>query len=92
MKRFWYSTDVMEFCIREELYTKGDCESYEDMLQYVRDHELPTAEDIEKVVIDILFHSEGYGTIFNDWNNQIGYKTLKNALIKETTCWVKVED
>lgn len=91
-KRFWHSEDVRCFCISRNLYTKGDCESYSRMLDYVREHELPTMEDVEKVVTDILFHSEGYGTIFNDWNNYVGYRELRNELVQETTCWIDVEE
>ena len=84
MKRFtWTSWDVMNMCIRHNLYTNGDAAEYAEMLDYVRFHENPSYEDIKKVIIDILFHSTGYGTIFNDWNNQNGYKEIRHFLFTE---------
>lgn len=90
-KMFWCSRDVRSFCIGKNLYTKGDCASYDRMLIYVKEHEFPTAHDIEKVVIDILFHSDGYGTIFDDWDDYAGYRKLKSELVSETIYWIEAE-
>ena len=52
----WSSIEVMNLCIRRNWYTHGDCEEYERMLRFVREHE-PTDENLRKVAIDIAIHS-----------------------------------
>ena len=55
--RRWTSTDVRGACIRNNLYTRGDNEDYEAMLNSV-DKLDPTPENIYQVAKDIYDHSK----------------------------------
>ena len=57
ISRRWNLYTVREFCIRHQLYTRGDIEAYDSMLTYVNDHDEPDVIDIERVALDILDHS-----------------------------------
>ena len=56
-KRFWSMSSVREACIANDLYTYGDCEEYEAMLNKVKEL-APTFENIYTVAKDIAAHSE----------------------------------
>ena len=63
MKRMWRASDVRTICIKENMYTCGDCDEYSNMLSFVSDHE-PTIENLYTVAADIVDHSK-YQTISN---------------------------
>lgn len=56
IKREWNAGHVRATCIRNRLYTCGDNEAYNNMLESVRDLE-PTPENIYRVAKDIYEHS-----------------------------------
>ena len=56
-KRKWDSADIRNMCIRHELYTRGDCEEYNDMFDMVHDSE-PVTKSMYKVAKNIYDHSE----------------------------------
>ena len=63
--RNWNSFDMMQFCIRHNLYTGGDVQHYEMMLDFVRNSK-PTEDNIRLVATDIVMHSyENDGTPFS---------------------------
>ena len=55
--RQWSMEDVRTACVRNRLYTKGTCEQYDTMLEYVDGAE-PTPENIFIVARDICKRSE----------------------------------
>ncbi|MCI9505767.1 MAG: hypothetical protein HFF62_04145 [Oscillospiraceae bacterium] len=56
--RFWTPHSVRQTCITHDLYTGGDCEEYEKMLDRVRNCE-PTTENLYVIAKDIQEHSNG---------------------------------
>lgn len=52
----WSASDIREMCIANDLYTCGDCESYNRMLTFVRKNK-PTKKNILWVANDIFEHS-----------------------------------
>jgi len=56
-KRFWTAMRVCQACINNSLYTAGDCEEYEQMLDRVQSCE-PTIENLYLIAEDIQQHSE----------------------------------
>lgn len=56
-RKTWSASAVRSMCIRMERYTRGDCEAYSKMLEFVDTHE-PTIENIEQVAWDIVRHSD----------------------------------
>ena len=53
----WTASDIRSMCVRQNLYTMGDCEAYDKMLSFVRDTN-PTMENMVVVANDILEHSD----------------------------------
>lgn len=62
----WDSYDVRKFCIDRALYTRGDSDSYLQMLKFVDDNPA-TEENVKLVAIDIISHSEVY-SIFRQFD------------------------
>lgn len=56
VNRTWTASRVRQTCINNDLYTAGDCEEYEQMLDRVRDSE-PTTESLYLTALDIQQHS-----------------------------------
>ena len=56
-KRYWSFETVRQACIRNELYTRGDCEAYDKMLQFVERNE-PTTKAMYLAAKDIAEHSK----------------------------------
>lgn len=54
--RVWNMYDVRTACIKNDLYTRGDNQDYEAMLNFVATHK-PTTDNIYKVACDIYEHS-----------------------------------
>lgn len=54
--RRWSAMRVRETCIKHDLYTAGDCEDYEHMLDWVR-RLYPNAENLYFIARDIQKHS-----------------------------------
>ena len=50
--------DVREFCIRNNLYTKGNCEDYDKMLKTVSKTDICTPQLIIAIAKDIVEHSD----------------------------------
>ena len=48
---------LRELCIRQEYYTRGDCEDYKELLDFVDDRDL-TDGDIIAIADDIYDHSD----------------------------------
>lgn len=61
--RTWSVVDVRAMCIRENLFTCGTNDEYDDMFKLVRDLE-PTVDNIYAVAKSINDHSE-YNTVEN---------------------------
>ena len=60
VKRFWTPLSVRQACIKNDLYTGGDCKEYEHMLDLVdqfRDN--PSIENLHVIAKDIQEHSNG---------------------------------
>lgn len=53
----WDSCRVRNLCIKNNYYTRGDCDAYGKMLEFV-DANKPTPNNIYKVADDIVRHSE----------------------------------
>ena len=53
----WHPERVRECCIENQWYTRGTCEEYDKMLDYVRDSK-PTVANIFTVAKDIFDHSD----------------------------------
>ena len=49
---------VRTMCIKDGYYTRGTCEQYDNLLYNLCDKEEVTLEDIEKIAVDILDHSD----------------------------------
>ena len=58
VNRMWTVQSVMGVCIQNQLYTKGDGEQYERMLDRVRNL-YPSTENLYLIAKDIYEHSEG---------------------------------
>ena len=56
VRESWSYDDIREMCIRENFYTRGTCDEYETMLNFVETSE-PTAENVFVVATDIAKHS-----------------------------------
>ena len=52
------SSDVREFCIKNNLYTTGDCEDYAKMLEMVSEADDCTPQLIIAIAKDIAEHSD----------------------------------
>lgn len=57
VKRFWNAREVREVCIDNELYTCGDNESYDAMLNQVNTCS-PSTENLYLIALDISNHSK----------------------------------
>ncbi len=57
VKRMWSSESVRIACIRNDLYTCGDCKDYSQMLNSVDSME-PTVENLYLIAKDIKDHSD----------------------------------
>ena len=55
--KWWSADDVRKMCIANDLYTCGDCEEYETMLNTVRAN-APTLDVMYTVAKDIAEHSK----------------------------------
>ncbi len=55
--RVWGYDTVRRACIRNDLYTRGDCEAYDKMLAFVEKTE-PTTKAVYTVAKDIAAHSK----------------------------------
>ena len=55
-KRIWSAGTVRATCIRENLYTGGDCDEYAEMLDFVDKHE-PSIDALYTVAKNINDHS-----------------------------------
>lgn len=55
--RSWDSCRVRNMCIKNNYYTRGDCEAYGKMLEFV-DKNRPTTSTIYDVACDIVKHSD----------------------------------
>lgn len=53
-----YSTDVRKLCIENKWYTKGTCDEYEKMFNYINSCEDFKTENIVYVAKDIKDHSD----------------------------------
>ena len=60
----WDMESVRDVCIKNDLYTCGDCEEYEEMLNRVANNPHPSDFGIYMIAQDIVTHSE-YQTITN---------------------------
>lgn len=56
-KRFWSARKIIEVCCENELYTCGDNESYNKMLNRVNACS-PTTENLYLIALDISNHSK----------------------------------
>jgi len=64
--KIWSVESVRETCIRNRLYTCGDNEDYEKMMDRVTETEFnPTLEDIYEAARDIALHSDDDQTVEN---------------------------
>lgn len=52
----WKAMDLMNFCIENDLYTGGDSQHYNAMLDFVRENKC-TVRAVELVATDIVAHS-----------------------------------
>lgn len=58
-KRFWTPHSVRQTCIENDLYTGGDCEEYERMLDSVNQlRDNPSPENLYVIAKDIQEHSK----------------------------------
>ena len=55
--KVWSMHEVRSMCIKNGYYTCGDNEAYRKMLEFVNTHK-PTTENIYKVAVDIVAHSD----------------------------------
>jgi hypothetical protein len=56
--RYIFAEDVRTYCINKNLYTRGCCEEYSALLNFVRGLQNVTTEDIVHIATDIKDHSE----------------------------------
>ena len=77
----WSASSVRSMCIKNDRYTRGDCAAYEKMLDFVNENE-PTLENIEKVAIDIVEHSDlsSYGLSFEENVEAIMFDLANDAI------------
>jgi len=57
VNRQWSAARVRQVCVDNGLYTRGNNQQYEGMLDYVRDS-YPDTESLYLVAMDILTHSD----------------------------------
>lgn len=57
VNRMWTVQSVMDVCIQNQLYTKGDSEQYECLLDRVRNL-YPSTENLYLIAKDIYEHSK----------------------------------
>ena len=55
--RYWSYESVRQACIRNNLYTRGDCGAYDKMLSFVERNE-PTTKAMYLTAKDIAAHSK----------------------------------
>lgn len=53
----WSAYEIRSMCVKNDYYTRGDNEAYRKMLNFVSEHK-PTTENIYKVAVDIVAHSD----------------------------------
>lgn len=58
INRHWSPMRVRETCIKHDLYTCGDNEEYQHMLQCVGSLPYPNIEDLYRIAEDIQKHSK----------------------------------
>ncbi len=56
--RFWDMESVRGACVKNNLYTCGDCEEYDHMLNLVKMFK-PTTKNLYVIAEDIWVHSDG---------------------------------
>lgn len=56
--RTWDAMDMIDMCVKNNLYTCGNRMDYDKMLDYVGQHENPEDMDIYLVASDILQHTD----------------------------------
>ena len=49
--------DVRTECIKNNWYTNGDCEAYDNMLTFINGLKYATTDDLETIATDIKEHS-----------------------------------
>lgn len=76
---------VRSMCIHYGLYTKGNCEEYEHLLNNLCERKHPSIEDYEEIVEDILAHSdvqnltETYGETREELEESFMYKLINDC-------------
>ena len=50
--------NVITECIKNDWYTKGDCDDYNNILTFAKSLENATTDDLETIATDIKTHSE----------------------------------
>lgn len=76
---------VRNMCIHYGLYTKGNCEEYEYLLNNLCERKHPSIEDYEEIVEDILAHSdvqnltETYGETREELEESFMYKLINDC-------------
>lgn len=50
--------NIRNECIKNNWYTKGDCDDYDNILTFANDLENATTDDLETIATDIKTHSE----------------------------------
>lgn len=79
--RGWSATKMMSMCIKNDRYTMGTVREYEEMLDFVSENE-PTLENIEKVAINIVEHSDmrRYGLDFEELVEAVMFDIANDAI------------
>lgn len=75
----WNMNDVRSMCIRYDYCNRMDCDEYERLLHYVRDHEC-TVEEIEYVATWIADYSDFDSYTFEDAIRSVAYSLLNNCV------------
>lgn len=75
----WCMDDVRSMCIRYDYCTGMDCDEYERMLRYVRDHEC-NANEIAYVAAWIAGYSDFDGYSKKDATRFVAYSLLNNCV------------
>ena len=75
----WNWNRIRELCIRHNYYTKGDCEQYDNLWEFVTFNKA-TGYNIKLAAMDIVAHSDGK-SIFKDEDVDTVVKQIEEEVL-----------
>lgn len=75
--------NIRQACIKRNLYTRGGCADYSDMLSFAKNADVST-ENILKIAMDIANHSDldAYGATYEETVENLAYVLSNECVIR----------